>query len=601
MPAVDSRRPPRHAGRALRLVWEASPAHTAASLAIVVLQGLLPLASLYVLKLIVDAVQAAAGGGGGAAFAGIAWLIALAGGVVLLGNLLQSLSTWITEAQAQDVTDHMQRLLQTKSTTVDLAFFENSTYRDTLHRSQREGAARPIQIVRGLVEVTRSGISLAAVGGLLLSFHWIVAPILVATALPAVAVRLRYARRLHAWQRDSTPAERQADYLGWLMSGEKSAREVRLFDLGPLLRDRYRALRRRLVSDKLHLVAWRARADLLAQATNTVGVFGAFAFMAQRTVLGAMTLGDLVVFYTAFQRAQAYLQEILQGTATVYENNLFLANVFEFLDLPAAVGCPARPVAVPATLREGITFAGVHFTYPGSRRPVLEDIDLTIRRGETVALVGENGSGKTTLIKLLCRFYDPTRGRIHLDGIDVRDVDPAQLRRQISVIFQDYVWYHLFTAAENIWLGRADQPPDEPRLTDAARRGGADAFVRSLPLGYETVMGRLFENGEDLSVGQWQRLALARAFYRGAPILILDEPSSALDPKAEAEVFDRLRQLGQRPTTILISHRLANVRTADRIHVLERGRIVESGTHDELMQAGGTYRFLFEAQARHYR
>jgi ATP-binding cassette subfamily B protein len=599
MPAVDSRLQPRHAGRALRLVWDASPGHTLASLVIVVLQGVLPLASLYILKLIVDAVQTA--GGGGPAFAGIAWLIALAGGVVLFGNLLQSLSTWITEAQAQDVTDLMQRLLQTKSTEVDLAFFENPTYRDTLHRSQREGAGRPIQIVRGLVEVARSGISLAAVGGLLLSFHWIVAPILLATALPAVALRVRYARHLHAWQRDSTPAERQADYLSWLMSGEKSAREVRLFDLGPLLRDRFRALRRRLVRGKLHLVAWRARADLLAQATNTVGVFGAFAFMAHRTVLGAMTLGDLVVFYTAFQRAQAYLQEILLGTATVYENNLFLADVFEFLDLPVAIGCPAQPVAVPAVLREGITFAGVHFTYPGSQRPVLEDIDLTIRRGETVALVGENGSGKTTLIKLLSRFYDPTHGTIHLDGVDVRRFDPAQLRRQISVIFQDYVWYHLFTAAENIWLGRVDQPPDRQRITDAARRGGADEFVRSLPLGYDTVMGRLFLNGQELSVGQWQRLALARAFYREAQLLILDEPSSALDPKAEAEVFDRFRQLSERQTTILVSHRLANVRTADRIHVLDRGRIVESGTHDELMQAGGAYRFLFEAQARHYR
>jgi len=385
-----------------------------------------------------------------------------------------------------------------------------------------------------------------------------------------------------------------------MLTGDVHAKEIRLFDLGSLFRRRFRDLRQQLRRERIEIATRRSVAELVAEVGATVAVFASYAFIAYRTVHGAITLGDLVMYYQAFQRGQSFLQQMLSGLAGLYEDNLFLSNLHEFFDLKPKVVEAPHPRPIPQPMQTGIVFDHVSFQYPTGTRKVLEDINLTIRPGEVVALVGENGSGKTTLIKLLCRLYDPTSGTITLDGIDLRQFETTALRREISIIFQDYAQYHL-TARENIWFGNVALPPDQEQIETAARHAGADEVITELPQGYETILGKWFEDGEELSVGEWQKVALARAFLRDAQIIVLDEPTSGLDARAEYEVFKRFRQLAAGRTAILISHRFSTVRMADRICVLEDGRIIENGSHTELVRLGGTYAHLFETQAQYYR
>lgn len=587
--------------RALQLIWESSPGWMMASAGLLLVQGILPLIALYLMKLVVDAVAAGLGAAdAGRSFLEVAVLVGLAGGVALTGEVCRSIAGLVSEAQALTVTDHMHDILHAKSIQVDLEYYENSRYYDTLHRAQQEAPFRPTHIVHGLLQVGQSSISLLAMVGLLFSFHWGVAVVLFVAVAPGVLVRLRYAGRLFHWQRHRTPTERRARYFNWMLTTDAHAKEIRLFDLGPLFMTRFRDLRRQLRQERLDIATKRTAADLMTQVSGTLAVYSSYAFITYRTVQGTITLGDLVMFYQAFQRGQGFLREMLGGLAGLYEDSLFLANLYEFLDLRRTIAEPSHPHPIPRPMKTGLMFDRVSFGYPQSPRTVLQDITLTIRPGEVIALVGENGSGKTTLIKLLCRLYDPTNGRITLDGIDLKRFETTALRRQISVIFQDYACYHL-SARDNIWFGNVDTPPDQERIAAAARRTGADGLISRLPQGYETILGKWFEAGEELSIGEWQKVALTRAFLRDAQIIVLDEPTSALDAKAEYEVFQKFRQLAEGRTAILISHRLSTVRMADYIYVLERGKIVEHGTHDELIDRCGTYASLFETQAQYYR
>ncbi len=586
---------------ALRLVWQSAPRWTIARVILLFIQGTLPLLSLYLTKLVVDTVAASlTAPDKTAAFRQAALLLALAGVVTLITTLCNSLSELVNTAQSQRVTDYMQGILHAKSIEVDLEYYENPQYHDTLQRAQQEAPYRPNKILNSLAQIGQNGISLLAITGLLLSSYWWFAIVLFLAAIPAMLVRLKYARIMYHWQRKRTPMERQAWYFGWLLTGDMSAKEIRLFDLGNLFSQRFRHLRQQIYKENLAIATRRSIASLGAQSIAGLVMFGAYAFILYQAIKGILTLGDLALYHQAFQRGRNALQGFLSSLSGLYEDNLFLTNLYEFLDLKPKIVAPSNPQPLPQPLKTGIAFNHVSFQYSTTTRKALEDITLTIHPGEVVALVGENGSGKTTLIKLLCRLYDPTDGSITLDGIDLRQFEISDLRCQISVIFQDYAKYYL-SAMENIWLGNINLPPTEETITKAAYRSGANEVINSLPHGYDTILGKWFDQGEELSIGQWQKIALARAFLRDSQVIVLDEPTSALDPKAEYEVFKKFRQLIKGQSAILISHRLSTVRMADRIYLLEKGRIAESGTHDELIQLGGTYAHLFETQAQHYR
>jgi ATP-binding cassette, subfamily B, bacterial len=587
--------------RALNLIWQCARGLTVASVALVLLQGLLPLAGLYIMKLLVDTVtHSFSAADKDQAFVSVALLIGFLGLIALLEALCGSLSRLVSSIHAQLVTDHMYDILHAKSLEVDLEYYESPQYHDTLHRAQREAPFRPTRLLAGLTQLIQNGISLIAIAGLLLWLHWGIVALLLIVAIPGALVRLHYANKVHAWERQRTPTERQAWYYNGILTRDTHAKEVRLFNLGGLFMTRFREVRAQLRQQRLKITKKRTWGEFLAFGAAIITVFGLFAFLAHRSLQGNITLGDLVMYYQAIQRGQLFLRDVLNGLAGLYEDNLFLSNLFEFLDLKPRLIEPPHPKSVPRLNYNGIVFDQVSFQYPGDKRKALEKISLTIRPGKHIALVGENGAGKTTLIKLLCRLYDPTDGKITLEGVDLRLCRITELRGQISVIFQDFAPYHL-TARENIWLGNIDQPPDDNAITSAARQAGVDQVISGLTNGYETILGKWFEGGEELSTGEWQKLALARAFLRDAQIIVLDEPTSAMDPKAEYEVFKKFHEITRGRTAILISHRLSTVKMADHIYVMENGKIVESGTHDELVYHGARYADLFETQAQYYR
>jgi len=588
-------------GWASRFVWQSGPGLTIANVILVIVQGVLPLVGLYLIKLVIDAVSAGLVEPNRIAAAKeVTFLIILSGCVLLLENILGTVAGLVSARQAHFVTDRMYDILHAKSIEMDLEYYENSDYYDTLHRAQQEAPYRPTRIVNGLLQLGQSAISLIAITALLVSFHWSVPIFLIVAAIPGLLVRFRFAEKTFKWQRKRTPSERQAWYLNSLLTHDSHAKEIRLFNLGSLFADRFRQLRTQLRRENLSLATRRSIAELIAQSGAIIAAFAFYGFLAFRALQGLISLGDLVMFYQAIQRGQSYLRQFFGGIANLYENNLFLTYVHEFLSLKPKIVEPIRARPIRKPLAKGIVFDRLSFQYPNSGRKILEEITLTIHPGEHVALVGENGAGKTTLVKLLSRLYDPTEGAITFDGVNLRDLSLIDLRREIGIIFQDYAKYQL-TAKENIWLGNIDLPPEEEGIIRAARQAGADDIISGLPNGYDTVLGKVFENGVELSIGEWQKIALARAFLRQAQIIVLDEPTSAMDAKAEYELFNKFHQLAKGRIAILISHRLSTVKMVDRIYVLEGGKITESGTHNELIHQGGKYAYLFERQAQHYR
>jgi ATP-binding cassette subfamily B protein len=587
--------------RAVKLVWQCAPGWTLASILLLVIQGVLPLASLYLMKLMIDAVSAAlTSPDKTAAFTKAGMYIAGMGIVNALSALCSSIATLVNETQSQLVTDYMHNIIHTKSVEADLAYYENPQYYDTMHRAQQEAPYRPTKIVQGMVQVTQSFVSITALAGLLLSFQWFIAVVLILSAIPSVIVRLIYSRKTYKWQRLRTPTERISWYYHWLLSSDSAAKEIRLFNLGHIFIERYREVRQKLRQERLSITKKRSAADLVTQLTTTLAIYGTFAVVAHRAVRGQITMGDLVMFYQAFQRGQSYLRDILGGLAGLYEDSLFLTNLYEFLDLKPKVVDTLHPKPLKQLKGRGIVFKHVDFSYANTDRKVLRDININIGPHEHIALVGENGSGKTTLIKLLCRLYDPNKGSITWNGTDLKEFSLQDIRKQISVIFQDYAQYY-FSVRENIWFGNTHLPPDDARIHQAARDSGADEVIARLPKKYDTILGKWFEDGEQLSTGEWQKIALTRVFLRPSEIVVLDEPTSSLDAKSEYEVFKRFQDAMRNRAAIMISHRLSTARLADRIYVLAGGTVAESGTHDELMRSGGNYAYLFELQARNYR
>lgn len=564
------------------------------------LQGVLPLISLYLLKLIIDQIAVSlTAANKTAAFEHALFLLILSGCVMLITSVFTSLAELVNAAQTYRVTDHVQEILFQKSAEIDLEYYENAQYYDTLQRAQQEASFRPNQILNRIAQVLQNGISLAGILALLISLYWGLAGVLLVAALPALWVRLKFAKVQYQWQRKRTSLERRSMYLGVLLAHDQFAKEIRLFNLSGLFRRQGREVRLQLYRENIRLMARRAIANLSAESFAKVLTVAVFVFIAYETIQGRLKIGDLVLYQQALQRGESALQGVLSGLSGLYEDNLFLTNLYEFLNLKPKIADPAYPKLFPKPVQHGIEVKNVSFQYADTPRQALNEVSLKILPGETIALVGENGCGKTTLIKLLCRLYEPTQGQILIDGVDIRDFAIADLRQDISVIFQDYAKY-FFSVRDNIWLGNIESSAEQD-VEQAARRSGAHDVIERLPKGYDTILGKLFEQGEELSIGQWQKVALARAFLRNSQLIILDEPTSAMDPMAEYEVFQRFRELTRDQMAVLISHRLSTVRMADRIYLMDNGHIAEAGTHEELVELNGRYARLFESQAENYR
>ncbi|MDY7014576.1 MAG: ABC transporter ATP-binding protein, partial [Cyanobacteriota bacterium] len=528
------------------------------------------------------------------------FLIILAAGAAIATDGLNALSGVVSETHSQVVTDFVQHRLHEKSIAVDLEYYENAQYYDTLHQAQSEASYRPALILSRTVQLVRGTLSLGAIALLLFSVNWVITAVLFLVIFPLLGLRFQFARQLYRKWQQWTVWERRASYFGGLLTRESYAKEIRLFDLGPFFLRKFRHLRRNIRQGKLKLALRRFLAETIAQSLAAIAVFGALASIAEQTLRGTLTVGSLVMYFQAFQRGQGLIRDTVKSLGNLYENSLFLTSFSDFLALEPRVVRPQDPRPIPYPPQQGICFKNASFRYPHGTRPVLCNLDFSIRAGETIALVGENGSGKTTLIKLLCRLYDPCEGSITWDGIDLREFSPSEWRKNISVAFQDYARYDL-TARENIGLGKVRMLKDAETIEAAARCAGVDEAIARLPRGYDTLLGHQFAEGEELSMGEWQKIAIARCFLRQTPLLILDEPTSALDPQAEAEILQQFRQLSENRIAILISHRLSAVKLADRIFVLADGAIAESGTHNQLMQNSGIYAHLFETQANFYR
>jgi len=582
--------------RALKLAWAAARGWTALWAGLLVLQGLLPVSSVYLTRPLVNRILAAIKAGG--TWESIRPAIAigvLIAAIALVSEMMRSATVWVRTHQSELVQDYIAALIQRKSAEIDMAFYDSAEFYDRLHRARSEASYRPVMLLESLGGILQNGVTLAAMLAVLAPFGLWLPVALVASTMPALYVVLRNTARQHEWRLRTTADERRTWYYDWLLTSHEAAAELRLFALGDRFESAYGALRKRLRGENFRLAQDQAIGEFAAGALALVGGAASLLWMAWRAVRGWITLGDLALFYQAFQQGLGLMRSLLQNLGQLYYSSLFLGNLFEFLALEPTVLNAAAPGPMPSKLEGGIHFEHVTFQYPGARQPTLSDFSLTIPAGRIVSLVGPNGAGKSTFVKLLCRFYDPAGGRIALDDRDLRSFELDELRRHITVLFQEPVHYNA-TAGENIRLG--DLTATEAEVETAAVAGGADAIIRRLPAGYDNTLGKLFIDGAELSTGEWQRIALARAFLRQSPILILDEPTSAMDPWAEAEWIDRFRSLARGRTAILITHRLTTAMRADEIHVLSDGRVVESGSHEELLRLGGLYAQSWARQER---
>lgn len=581
----------------LGLIWRATRGWTLAWAALVIVQGLLPVAVALLTRTLVDSLVLTlqTPDDGSALRQTLLW-VALMAGLLLLGEALRGIAAWVRTAQAEWLQDHLDDLLHAQAIRLDLSYYETAEYYDQLHRARVDALSRPQALLENLGHLAQNGLTLLAMAGVLWSYAPWLPLVLIGGALPALGVAAQFIVRFHRWRLRNTGHERRANYYDWMLTWDRAAAELRLFNLGDSLRTAYRAVRGQLRGERLQLARQQMLAELGADAIALLAMGLTIVWMVGRLAQGSASLGDLALFYQVFSQGQRLMRTALGSVGEMYSNLLFLENLHEFLALRPKVTDPPRPAPLPPGALGTLRLEKVNFRYPGSQRLALEGFDLTIPPGQIVAIVGENGAGKSTLIKLLCRFYDPEAGRVSLDGVDLRERALADWRRQITVLFQEPVHYH-DTVAYNLACGDLAAAPNAEALAAAARAAGAEEPIRRLPQGYETVLGKWF-GGAELSVGEWQRLALARAFLRRSTLLILDEPTSAMDSWAEADWLARFRTLAAGRTAIVITHRFTTALHADVIHVMGQGRILESGSHTELLARGGRYARSWTQQLR---
>ena len=586
--------------RALRLVWEAASPWMVAWFSLLVLQGLLPGASVYLTKWVLDAASQAIG-------QGLAWsnvrLIAIPGGlmalVLLLQQVTQAVNSWVQTAQSEHVEDHIQKLIHDQAGSLDLAFYESSDYYDTLNQASSKAGNKSLEVLQQLGGLLQNGITLVTIAAILIPYGLWIPLVLIFSTLPALYVVVRHNRKYHDWWEKRTMDQRRARYYDMMLTYDFAAQEIRAFDLGDHFAEAYSDVRDWLRGERIELEKNKSLATMGAGLTALATMGIVMGVMVWRAMRGLATIGDLGLFYRSFREGQGLMRNLLQNAGKLYTNAMFLEHLFDFLSFEPTIQDPDEPRDDFPIPQESVTFKNVSFRYPETETNVLEDFSLTLSAQKVTAIVGENGAGKTTLSKLLGRLYDPQEGRVLIDRTDVREYRVQDLREQITTLFQRPMRYQA-TVAQNITLGNVHREKSREALEKAARKALIHDTIQGLPKGYDTQLGHWFEGGTDLSGGQWQRIALARAYYRDAPLVILDEPTSAMDSWAEnkwLQSFGRLVDEGR--TAFIITHRFTTAMHADIIHVMDDGEVIESGTHKELLDQEGHYAESWRAQVEH--
>lgn len=581
--------------RALRLILEAAGGWTAAWIGLLIIQGILPAAVVYLTKYVVDTFAAAVGGGlGWESIEPVILPAVLMAAVLLLKQVLGSVLEWIKTAQSENIEDHIKRQVHHKAAEVDLAFYERPDAYDKLSRATGKASSKSLSLLNNIGGIIQNLVTLFAVAGILFTYGIWLPVLLFISTVPALWVVVHHNLLEHKWWSETTEERRWVSYYDRIQTLPFYAGEVRALELNDHFRDAYQAVRGKLRQEKIQLLRNKSVARFFAGIAALLVMGGAIGWMSIQALKGEATLGDVALFYQAFNQGQGFMRSLLSSVGSLYTDGRYLEDLFGFLDQSAHVTGPENPVPV-SRVQSKITFNNVDFRYPRSDELALENFSLEIAAGQTAAVVGPNGAGKSTFSKLLCRFYDPLNGSIEIDGKDLRDMDPEQHRRRIAVMFQQPIKY-MATVGENIEMGDIRSPLDYDRLHRAADGAKATTVVNKFEDGFDTLLGKHFEGGEELSGGEWQRLALARAFYRDAPIVILDEPTSHMDSWAEADWLERFYRFVQDKTALVITHRFTTAKRADIIHVMYDGRIVETGSHDELLARDGHYAQSWRAQ-----
>jgi ATP-binding cassette subfamily B protein len=582
----------------LKLVWESSPGWTFTNILMSVLRSIFPLLLIWLLKIVIDDITKASTAVHSISKINLLLPIIAVVTIWFLDEASSDFSNYVRKKQALKLEIYMYGLLHAKSIKLDLINFERPEYFDCLSRASREAPWRPNSILNNLVSMLRGLISLLLMAGLILTLHWTLAILLLVANIPGIWLRLYYADILYNFQRQQTPEARKSAYFNWLLTGDRPSRELRLFGLGNYFISLFRKSFLKQKEEEIIIIRRRTLIEFVSNLFKASALLICLLFIAHQTINGKLSLGQMAMFLLAFRQGMLYIKDLFSSLAGLYEDSLFIGDTFEFLNLKENVTA-SEPVISSSPLKRKIVIDRLSFTYPGNNFTTINNVSFEINKGEIIALVGSNGAGKSTLVRLLCRLYDPDSGQIKYDDSDIRNIDPEEYRKQFSVVFQDFMLYNL-TAGENIRMGNIDVKSPDERIKESASTTGIHELINNLQNGYETVIGNLFDDSRELSWGEWQKIALARALFRDAPVLILDEPSSALDAETEYDIFNRFREIVKGRTSILISHRFTNVNLADRIIVLDKGSIAETGTHDELMKKGGIYFTMFTKQSSRF-